>query len=92
MSKSLFFDNDQIVIFREVLDMVPLTPRYLPFVVDMLQRLPESDAVPTHGPDSCRPAPKVPESGRGFQLKAHTPQGAAWIESLLARLPHSGDL
>lgn len=49
MSAALFFDDEQVEILREILDHVPLTPRYIGFVADVLQRLPESAA----SPDGC---------------------------------------
>lgn len=80
--KTLFLDDEQCKLVREMLDFVPLTPRYLPLVVDLLQRIPESAA---QGPsaDSAPPSPLAHrELGGGFTLKALTPRGADHIDEV----------
>lgn len=79
MSAQLFFDDEQTELLREMLDFVPLTPRYIPFIADLLGRLPESVVAPQA--DSGRPAPFLPtESGRRFTLVPHTPKAAMTVD------------
>lgn len=51
----------------------------------------ESTAAPISSGDSRRPAARAMQSGRGFQLVAHTRRGEEAIAELTLRLP-SGDL
>lgn len=67
----------------------------LRLIDDQLNR---SDAVPSSA-DSARPVPQVPETGRGFQLRAWTADGKESLPDILRRLletsyklPHTGDL
>ncbi len=89
--KTLFLDDQQEQLLREILESQPLTPRYLPFVADLMSRL-EPTAAQEPGGGSTRPAPPVPESGRGFQLIAHTWEGAALKRMLDRVLPHGDGL
>lgn len=89
--KTLFLDDEQCSLLREILDFVPLRPRYLPFVVDLLQRLPEPEAL-VPAPGSTPPAVHSSPTGGGFQLIAHILQAQKRLESLMARLPHGEGL
>ena len=82
--KALFLDDEQCALVREMLDYVPLTPRYLPLVVDLLQRIPESAAGPDTSADSAPPTPVDPSRGigGGFRLTALTAKGAAKLAHL----------
>lgn len=89
--KTLFLDDEQCQLLREMLDFVPLRARYLPFVVDLLQRIPEPEAVvPAAG--STPPAVHSSPTGGGFQLRAVNPKNQAVLESIFSRLPHGDSL
>ena len=75
--KTLFLDDEQCGLLREMLDFVPLNPRYLPLVVDLLQRIPEPEVL-VPAPGSTPPAVHSSPTGGGFQL--------------IRRLPHGGSL
>lgn len=66
--KTLFLDDEQCVLLREMLDLVPMTPRHLPLIVDLLQRIPEPAAAAT-SPGSAPSAVSTSPTGGGFQLR-----------------------
>lgn len=88
--KTLFLDDEQCGLLREMLDFVPLKPRYITLVADLLQRIPEPEAQGP-GPGSAPPAVHSSPTGGGFQLIARNPKHQAMLESIFARLPHGGD-
>lgn len=89
--KTLFLDDEQCSLLREMLDFVPLNPRYLPLVVDLLQRIPEPEAKGP-GPGSAPPAVHSSPTGGGFQLIAHTWEGKALLAMLNKVMPHGDSL
>lgn len=90
--KTLFLDDQECSLFREMLDFVPLKPRYIAFVVDLLQRIPEPEAGSAPSSGSAPPAVHSSPTGGGFQLIARNPKNQAALESIFRRLPHGGDL
>lgn len=55
-------------------------------------RIPESEAaIPSHGPAATQPVSESSGLG-GFSLLAFTDKGKAALESVIRRLPHTGDL
>lgn len=87
----LFLDDEQCVLLSEVLDLIPLTPRYMAFVVDLQHRIPKPEAL-VPAPGSTPPAVHSSPTGGGFQLVAHTLQAQKRLESLMARLPYGDGL
>lgn len=82
--KTLFLDDEQCNLVREMLDFVPLTPRYMPLVVDLLQRIPESDADANPSADSAPAAPicSSKETAGGFSMLAHTERAVSMLDAI----------
>lgn len=94
MSASMFLDDREVEFVRRLLDRSQLSPPDLAIAIDLLQRLPESEAVPSCGPDSAPGSLSPQESGRRFSIIPLTPRAVPMVDAIdrvLARLPHSGD-
>lgn len=90
MSVALFFDDEQCALLREMLDFVPLNKRYITFVVDLLQRVPEPVVAPSCD-GSALPVPAVDGAG-GVALVAFTDKGKSALADVLRRLPDGEEI